>query len=260
MGEHAKKRVMLRVAYDGSGYCGWQLQPGVPTIEQVLNEALTALLGEPIVVIGASRTDTGVHSLGNVAVFDTHTRIPPEKISYALNQRLPEDIVVQSSCRVADDFHPRYCDSRKTYEYRILNREFPLPTERKTSYFYYRKLDVQAMQQAAALFAGTHDFASFCSAHSQTRSTVRTVYSCTVEKDGDMVCIRVTGAGFLYNMVRILAGTLIEIGSGAGKPEDMSRILEAHDRSAAGPTAPAHGLTMIGIEFLEKPVDSADFA
>ena len=125
------KRVMLRVAYDGTDYCGWQLQPGKPTIESVLNEALTALLGKKITVIGASRTDSGVHSLGNVAVFDTDTRIPAEKICYALNQRLPDDIVIQESGEVSPDFHPRYCDSRKTYEYRILNRTFPLPTERR---------------------------------------------------------------------------------------------------------------------------------
>lgn len=243
------KRVMLRVAYDGTDYCGWQLQPGVPTIESVLNETLSALLAETITVTGASRTDSGVHSLGNVAVFDTNTRIPAEKISYALNQRLPDDIVVQESCEVAADFHPRHCDSRKTYEYRILNREFPLPTERRDSYFCYRKLDVAAMRQAAEYIVGTHDFASFCAAHAQTETTVRTVYECTVEKTGDMISIRITGAGFLYNMVRIIAGTLIEIGYGARQPEDMRAIIEARSRSAAGPTAPAHGLTMMGIVF-----------
>lgn len=247
------KRVMMRVAYDGTDYCGWQLQPGAPTIEGVLNGALTELLGETITVTGASRTDSGVHSLGNVAVFDTNTRIPPEKLSYALNQRLPDDIVVQESGEVAPDFHPRHCDSTKTYEYRILNREFPLPTERRDSYFTYRKLDVESMQRAARDIVGTHDFASFCSAHAQTETTVRTVYDCRVEKAGDMICIRVTGAGFLYNMVRIIAGTLLEIGCGARKPEDMKTIIEACDRSAAGPTAPAHGLTMIGIEFEKKP-------
>lgn len=243
------KRVMLRVAYDGTEYCGWQLQPGVATIEGVLNETLSALLGETITVTGASRTDSGVHSLGNVAVFDTDTRIPAEKISYALNQRLPDDIVVQESKEVASDFHPRHCDSRKTYEYRILNREFPLPTERRDSYFYYRRLDVETMRRAAAYLVGTHDFASFCSAHAQTETTVRTVYSCTVEKAGDLICIRVTGAGFLYNMVRIIAGTLIEVGCGAKQPEDVAQIIAARNRSAAGPTAPAHGLTMIGILF-----------
>ena len=174
------KRVMLRVAYDGTDYCGCQLQPGKPTIESVLNETLSALLGEKITVIGASRTDSGVHSLGNVAVFDTDTRIPAEKISYALNQRLPDDIVIQESKEVAPDFHPRHCDSTKTYEYRILNRQFPLPTERRDSYFCYRKLDVEAMREAAQYIVGTHDFASFCAAHAQTETTVRTVYACTV--------------------------------------------------------------------------------
>ena len=243
------RRVMLRVAYDGTDYCGWQLQPGMPTIEGMLNENLSKLLGEPITVTGASRTDSGVHSLGNVAVFDTDTRIPAEKISYALNQRLPADIVIQESKEVAPDFHPRHCDSKKTYEYRILNREFPLPTERRDSYFTYRKLNVDAMREAAGYIVGTHDFASFCSAHSQVETTVRTVYDCTVEKTGDMICIRVTGAGFLYNMVRIIAGTLMEVGCGARQPEDMESIIAACDRSAAGPTAPAHGLTMVGIEF-----------
>lgn len=248
------KRVMMRVAYDGTDYCGWQFQPGSPTVEGVLNQALSELLGETIVVTGASRTDSGVHALGNVAVFDTETRIPPEKISYALNQRLPEDIVVQESGEVAPDFHPRHCNSTKTYEYRILNREFPLPTERRDSYFTYRKLDVKIMQDAAKYVIGTHDFASFCSAHAQTETTVRTVYDCTVKQTGDMICIRVTGAGFLYNMVRIIAGTLLEIGCGARKPEEMKDIIAACDRSAAGPTAPAHGLTMIGIEFEKNPL------
>ena len=227
------KRVMLRVAYDGTDYCGWQLQPGVATVEGVLNQALSSLLGEPITVTGASRTDSGVHSLGNVAVFDTDTRIPADKICYALNQRLPDDIVV--------------------HEYRILNREFPLPTERRDSYFYYRRLDVARMREAAAYLVGTHDFASFCAAHSQAETTIRTVYDCQVEKQGDLICIRVTGAGFLYNMVRIIAGTLIEVGSGLKDPQQMPAILDACARSAAGPTAPAHGLTMIGIEFAANP-------
>lgn len=255
------KRVMLRVAYDGTGYCGWQLQPNAQTVEGVLNEALTRLLGEPVTVIGASRTDSGVHSLGNVAVFDTDTRIPAEKISYALNQRLPDDIVVQESCEVASDFHPRHCDSTKTYEYKILNREFPLPTVRRDTYFYHRALDAARMQAAAERLVGTHDFASFCAAHAQVETTVRTVYSCEVLREGDLIRIRVTGAGFLYNMVRIIAGTLIEVGAGAREPEEITAILQAHDRSAAGPTAPAHGLTMIGIKYEntinpQKSVDS----
>ena len=247
-----KKRIKLVVAYDGTNYCGWQVQPNGETIEGVLNRELSSLLGGDIKVTGASRTDSGVHSLGNVAVFDTDTRIPPEKISYALNIRLPEDIVVQDSCEVAPDFHPRHCNSRKTYEYRILNRRFAMPTRRLDTYFYHRPLDVERMQQAARYLKGTHDFKSFCSVNTVVEDTVRTIYTLQVIKDADdIITIRVQGSGFLYNMVRILAGTLIQVGIGAMEPEEMTEILEAKDRSASGPTAPAQGLTMMGIEFLD---------
>lgn len=247
-----KKRIKLVVAYDGTNYCGWQIQPNGETIEGVLNRELSSLLGGDIKVTGASRTDSGVHSLGNVAVFDTDTRIPPEKISYALNIRLPKDIVVQDSCEVAPDFHPRHCNSRKTYEYRILNRRFAMPTRRLDTYFYHRPLDVERMQQAARYLKGTHDFKSFCSVNTVVEDTVRTIYTLQVIKDADdIITIRVQGSGFLYNMVRILAGTLIQVGIGAMEPEQMTEILEAKDRSASGPTAPAQGLTMMGIEFLD---------
>lgn len=242
-----KKRVKLVVAYDGTAYHGWQVQPNAVTVEGILNEKLTELLGEQITVTGASRTDAGVHSLGNVAVFDTETRIPADKISYALNQRLPEDIVVQESKEVSPDFHPRFCDSRKTYEYRILNRKFPIPTMRKDTYFYYRPLDVAAMQKAATYLIGEHDFKSFCTVGAQVETTVRTIYALSVTKEEDLIKIRVTGNGFLYNMVRILAGTLISVGIHEKEPEDMEDILAALDRTAAGPTAPACGLTMMGI-------------
>lgn len=242
-------RVKLVVAYDGTNYSGWQLQKNAVTIEQKLNEALSALLGEEIMVTGASRTDAGVHSLGNVCVFDTNTRIPPEKISFALNSRLPEDIVVQDSCEVAMDFHPRAGKSSKTYEYRILNRTFPDPTRRRDTYFYHYPLNVEAMKKAASYLEGEHDFKSFCSVHTQAETTVRTIYSCTVEKEEEVIKIRVTGNGFLYNMVRIIAGTLLEVGAGKRHPEEIADILAKGDRCAAGVTAPAHGLTMIGIEY-----------
>ena len=243
-------RVKLVVAYEGTNYCGWQIQPNGITIEQVLNETLSSLFGEEITVTGASRTDAGVHSLGNVAVFETHTKMPAEKISFALNQRLPEDIVVQESCQVPEDFHPRFSKSRKTYEYRILNCRFRQPLERRTSYFYYYPLDVRAMQKAAAYLVGEHDFTSFASVHAQTNTYVRMIYALDVVREGDMIRIRVQGNGFLYNMVRIIAGTLIQVGAGIKKPEDMESILAGKDRELAGPTAPAHGLTMIGLEYL----------
>ena len=152
-------RVKMIVAYDGTNYCGWQIQPNGITIEQVLNEHLSRLLKEDIKVTGASRTDAGVHSLGNVCMFDTNTRMPAEKISYALNQKLPEDIVVVDSCEVSDDFHPRFSKSRKTYEYRILNARFRNPTRRLDTYFYHYPLDTEKMSEAAKYLIGEHDFA-----------------------------------------------------------------------------------------------------
>ena len=247
--QEGKKRVMLIVAYDGTNYCGWQIQPNGNTIEGELNRALSELLGEKIVVSGASRTDAGVHSCGNVAVFDTTARKPAVKISYALNQRLPEDIVVQCSQTVPLDFHPRHVKSKKTYEYRILNREFRDPNRRLDTYFYYRHLDIHAMREAAGYLVGEHDFKSFCSIHAQVETTVRRFYALTVDKKEDIITIRITGNGFLYNMVRIIAGTLIRVGTGEYKPEQIPEILAAKDREMAGPTAPAHGLTMIGIEY-----------
>ena len=244
------KRVKLVVAYDGTAYHGWQIQPGARTIEGELNRTLSELLQEKIQVIGASRTDSGVHALCNVAVFDTDTRIPAEKLSYALNQRLPEDIRIQSSCEVEADFHPRHCDSRKTYEYRILNREFPLPTKRLYAHFTYVPLDVSKMEKAASYLIGEHDFKSFCATAAVVETTVRTLYEATVGRENDEIVIRVCGNGFLYNMVRIIAGTLMEVGRGNLEPEGMKKILEAKDRTVAGPTAPACGLTLVKYEFL----------
>lgn len=244
------KRIKLIVAYDGTNYCGWQTQINGITVEEVLNKTLSGLLKEDIRVIGASRTDSGVHALGNVAVFDTESKIPGDKFSFALNQRLPEDIRIQESCQVADDFHPRFCDTIKTYEYKILNRKFALPTERLYSAFVYYPLDVEKMQMAAVYLVGEHDFKSFCSSGSQVESTVRTITDISVAKHGEMISIRVSGNGFLYNMVRIIVGTLMKIGLGVWQPERMEEILNACDRNAAGPKAEARGLTLVEIRYL----------
>lgn len=242
-------RVRLIVAYDGTNYHGWQIQKNAITVEEILQQALCDLLQEPIELVGASRTDAGVHARGNVAVFDTHTRIPAEKIAIAVNQRLPEDIRVMQSEEVEEQFHPRYAESEKTYEYHISNVPIQLPTRRLYSYFVYLPLDVEKMQEAAKLFVGEHDFAGFCSAKSQVQTTVRTIYDCQVEKEGDEICIRVRGNGFLYNMVRIIAGTLVEVGLGRRKLSTVSQAIEKADRSLAGPTAPPEGLTLIKIEY-----------
>lgn len=243
------KRVKLTVAYDGTNYHGWQIQPNGNTIEEELNRHLSELLKEEIKVTGASRTDAGVHALGNVAVFDTKAKMLAEKISYALNTRLPADIRIQDSSEVAADFHPRFCDTVKTYEYRILNRRFPDPTKRLYSFFYYYPLDVQRMKEGAAYLVGEHDFRAFCTMKPELENTVRTIYSLDVEKTGDMIVLRVTGSGFLYNMVRIITGTLIRVGGGFYEPEYVRTILESRDRELAGETARPEGLTLVEIKY-----------
>ncbi|MBR4209733.1 MAG: tRNA pseudouridine(38-40) synthase TruA [Verrucomicrobia bacterium] len=258
MEENRKKRVKLTLAYDGTAYCGWQWQPNGRTIEEVLNEVLKSLLKEDIQVIGGSRTDSGVHAYANVAVFDTCARIPAEKISFAMNQKLPPDIVVQKSEEVPLTWHPRKCNSIKTYEYRILNRTMPFPELRLTSYFLYYPLDVEKMRQAAECLVGEHDFVSFCSTKTSAEETIRTLYSVEIEKNNDLIVIRLKGSGFLTHMVRIIAGTLIKIGMGIFPPQKMKESLEARDRTTAGPRAPAEGLTLISIEEQTEllPVDT----
>ncbi len=249
------KRVRMVVAYDGTAYRGWQLQPNGITIEQVLNRELTALLKEPISVIGASRTDSGVHARGNVAVFDTENRMPADKICFALNQRLPEDIRVQSSEEVPADWHPRKANCTKTYEYKVLNRKISMPLERLYAHFCYFNLDLDKMREAAAYLVGEHDFKSFCTVRTQAEETVRTIYSLDITKQDDMITIRISGSGFLYNMVRIIAGTLLEVGMGAYLPEHVEEILDARDRQAAGRTAPARGLTLVSMEYQQELPD-----
>lgn len=249
------KRVMLTVSYDGTAYCGWQVQPGKKTIEGVLNRCILELTGETVEVIGASRTDSGVHALGNIAVFDTDSQVPAEKFSYALNQRLPEDIRIREAKEVDLTFHPRRCESRKTYEYRIYNAPFPLPTRRLYAHFTYVPLDTELMRQGASFLVGEHDFKSFCSVDSQARTTVRRIDSADVREEpvtagGREIVICIAGRGFLYNMVRIIAGTLMEVGRGKMPPERVNEILAACDRQTAGPTAPACGLTLVGYEIL----------
>jgi len=249
------RRILLKVAYDGTNYCGWQIQPNAPTIEGILNAELSKLLGETISVIGASRTDAGVHARGAIAVFDTGSRIPAEKFSYALNTGLPEDIRIVRSMEVPADFHPRKTSARKTYEYKIWHDEFPDPLRRLYCHHIYTPLDIDAMRLAGKSIVGEYDFASFCSVHTQAKTSVRTVYDVSIDTDseGREITISVTGNGFLYNMVRIIAGTLIEVGQGKIKPSEIEDIIEARDRSRAGNTAPAKGLCLKEYEFPDYP-------
>ncbi len=248
--KRSMKRIKMAVAYDGTAYCGWQLQPNGVTIEEILNRTLSDLLKEPVCVTGASRTDSGVHALGNVAVFDTESRIPGDKICFALNQRLPEDIRVMSSEEVPPDWHPRKQNCIKTYEYKILNCRVDVPTRRLYAHFCYFPLDVDKMRKAASYLVGEHDFTSFCSARHQAEETVRTLYGITLDKGSDdVITIRLWGNGFLYNMVRIIAGTLMKVGMGVYPPEHVKEILEARDRQQA----PARGLTLVGIQYETEP-------
>lgn len=240
---------MLTVAYDGTDYHGWQYQDNTKTIEGELNKGLTDLLKEPIEVIGASRTDAGVHALCNVAVFDTDAGIPAEKFSYALNQMLPSDIKVRASKEVPLTFHPRKTDTVKTYEYRIDCEKFPNPIKQRFAYFTYTPLNEEWMRQGAAYLIGEHDFKSFCSVNTTSLTTVRTIYDIQIERNDADIAIQVTGNGFLYNMVRIIAGTLMEVGRGKYPPDRIGQMLAQKDRTAAGPTAPACGLILKELHF-----------
>lgn len=245
------RRILLRVAYEGTNYCGWQIQPNGITIEEVLNRELSRFFKEDIKVIGASRTDAGVHAMGNLAVFDTSSKMPGEKVSYALNVSLPADIRILASMDVPSDFHPRHCNSTKTYEYHIYNDKIENPLRRNFCAFTYYDLNVEEMQRAADYLVGEHDFKSFCNIHTAVKDTVRTIYAINIDKQDKELVITVQGNGFLYNMVRIIAGTLMEVGSGLRKADEIPTILEAKNRETAGKTAQARGLMLKKIEILD---------
>lgn len=243
------KRVKLTVAYDGTNYCGWQIQPNGITIEEVLNKSIRKLTGEDIQVIGASRTDSGVHALGNVAVFDTESPIPPERFSYALNQRLPEDIAIVKSEEVQRDWHPRYQDCLKTYEYQIINSKTAIPTKRLYNCFVSFDLDIERMRKGAEYLVGEHDFAAFCCIRTNAKTTVRTITDIKLTQNGQEITIRVTGNGFLYNMVRIIVGVLIRVGRGFYEPEKVKELLDGVERTQEAITAPPQGLCLMKISY-----------
>ena len=240
---------MLTVAYDGSAYHGFAFQESALTIEGVLKEKIEKLNGKETEIIGASRTDAGVHAYGNIIVFDTETSIPANRFAPALNSNLPDDIRILRSEEVPLDFHPRKCISEKTYEYRILNTRYMIPTKRLYYSHCSYELDEKNMNEAAKYLVGEHDFTSFCNVESQALTHVRKIISAEVFRQDDRVIIRVVGNGFLYNMVRIIAGTLIQVGRGKIRPDEMKTIIEAKSRSSAGPTAPPQGLFLIKYEF-----------
>lgn len=244
------KRILLTVAYDGTHYSGWQKQkdPAVVTVEGELTKALQQLFRNPeLECIGASRTDAGVHALGQRAIIDVETTIPAEKIPLAIRSFLPADIVVTKAEEVPETFHPRFDCVKKTYEYRFWNSPVKNPKERLYSTYVQKPLDIEKMNAGAKGLLGTHDFAAFCAAGAQVSTTVRTIFDCHVERQGESVRLYVTGDGFLYNMVRIIAGTLQAVGLGKLPPEAVADIVAGKDRSKAGQTAEPQGLTLMEI-------------
>lgn len=247
--------IKLTLQYDGTGYAGFQRQPNGVTIQERLEEALRAVAGEPDLRIGAAagRTDAGVHARGQVVHFQTDSRIPPDRWPYALNQHLPPDIVAVGAEVVPDGFHARYWARSKRYRYTVECAPFPSPLSRLYAYHWNRPLDVRRMREAAQLLAGRHDFAAFRSAGGAAKTSVRTISLLRVSEAAPFLLMDVAADGFLYNMVRIIAGTLIEVGAGRRSLEEVRRALETGDRRFAGRTLPPHGLCLEAVEYGDGP-------
>jgi len=246
-----RKNIKLLIEYDGTRYIGWQRQVDShgQSIQGVLENALENLAGHPVSLNGAGRTDSGVHARGQVANFYLTGRMPVDRIPVALAGMLPDDIVVKSAEEVDPNFHARFDAIEKTYRYTILLPGHRSPFEWRYALYQPFPLDIPAMEAAAAMLLGQHDFRTFCSAHSSVKGFVRTVRECRFSVDGEHLYLDITANGFLYNMVRIIMGTLLEVGRGRWQPERVEAALARQDRSLAGPTAKAHGLTLMRIKY-----------
>ncbi len=247
------RNIKLVLQYDGTNYAGYQRQrAGLASIQSCLEQALTGLTGltgAPVRVTGAGRTDAGVHALGQTVNFFTDSRLPVERFPFALNSRLPRDLVVLSAAEVDAAFHARKSASSKLYRYTIYNDTFPSPFWRHYAYHWRQPLDERAMGEAARYLTGRHDFAAFRAAGSSARTTVREVYSFEAQRQGKVVQLEVRANGFLYHMVRIMAGTLLEVGHGRRRPEDVEAALQSRDRNQAGRTLPPHGLCLVEVSY-----------
>ncbi len=246
------RRLKITLAYDGTRYHGWQKQPGLATIQGILEETVSAIEGAPVSVLASGRTDAGVHALAQVAAFSLSNPIPAANLRKALNRLLPPDIRVLEVAPVEPDFHPRFHALAKTYEYRIFRGEICPPFERLYVHHYPYPLNVERMIAAAPLFEGEHDFSAFAASDERDLlggSKVRTVFSSTLRLEGDRLYYRVRGNGFLKHMVRNLAGVLIECGKGNLDEEDLRRLLDPAGGRRAGPTLPARGLFLVSVEY-----------
>ncbi|MHC4624197.1 MAG: tRNA pseudouridine(38-40) synthase TruA [Planctomycetota bacterium] len=245
----AVRKIKLTISYDGSDYHGWLCQPGRKTVQGALTVAVEGLIGGQVRVHGASRTDAGVSALGQVALVEIDSPVPTENLTRAINQRLPDDIAVTEAVEAPQDFDAIGAVTSKLYRYAIFTGKIRPVLQIKHCWHLPTSLDVKAMSEAAAALAGKKDFKSFAAAGDMRNSSVRTILRCEVTQEGDWVYVDVEGDGFLYNMVRNIVGTLVEVGRGRWKPEKMQEILEARDRTAAGPIAPAAGLCLMWIRY-----------
>lgn len=236
--------IKLTLQYDGTAYHGWQIQKNAVTIQETLKNAIKKITAEDVNPVGCGRTDTGVHAENYVCNFHTSSSIPPEKFPYALNSVLPCDIVCLGAQAAEEDFHANRDALGKRYIYRILNRPFPDAFLCRYAWHVKYPLDIEKMRQAAAAFTGEHDFIGFASSGFSVKTTVREIYSLDAAREGDIITIDISGSGFLYNMVRIIAGTLAETGGGKINPSDMADIIASRDRNRAGITAPPQGLCL----------------
>jgi len=245
----ARRNIKLTIAYNGSDYHGWQIQPGFETVQGIVTEAMSGLVGHKVHVCGASRTDAGVSALGQVALVDLESPIPTENLARAITDRLPRDIVVSQATEIPCDADIIRDVKSKLYRYTIFTGPIRPVLDIRNCWHIPRDLDVGAMARAAALLVGKKDFKSFASAGDKRNSSVRTIFRCEVTSENEWVCVEVEGDGFLYNMVRNIVGTLVEIGVGRCPVEKISEILEASDRTAAGPIAPPQGLCLMWVRY-----------
>lgn len=243
------RNVKLTIEYDGTNYCGWQKQNNEKTIQEEIEKAIYKAVGEVVEVIGSSRTDAGVHARKMVANFKTNATIPFDKFKYAINDKLPDDIAIIESEEVSEDFHARYDSKGKTYCYSIINRQQKPAIGRNYVYHFKWDLDIEKMREACKYFIGKHDFKAFRSLGSSVKTTERTIKELYIESEGEKINIFITADGFLYNMVRIIAGTLVEVGLGKIKPEEISEIIEKKERANAGKTLPPQGLYLVKVEY-----------
>ena len=242
-------RIKLCLSYDGTSFCGWQKQKNGASVQQTVEDAVFSLTGERVTVTASGRTDAGVHAVGQVAHFDTGANIPPEKFYKALNTFLPDSVKALSSERAGENFNARKSAKRKTYEYSLYLSDTELPLKERYATRVYGEIDIEKMRSAAGLIEGGHDFKAFSATGSSVKTTVRTVYGIFVERTGEDIKIRVTGSGFLYNMVRILAGALVKIGKGEISENDIIKALNTGERGLLGETFPAKGLCLMQVEY-----------